>query len=147
MTPEALFVVASAAVVPGWLLLAVSPTWRWTRRYTTVVVPVLLGALYVYLMATHFGDSGGGFGSLEDVARLFENEHLLLAGWIHYLVFDLFVGAWEARDARRAGLRHVLIIPCLILTFMLGPVGLLAYLGLRTGVRGTSLAWRGPPPT
>jgi hypothetical protein len=147
MTPETLFSVASAVVVPGWLLLAVVPTWRWTRLYTTVAVPVLLGALYLYLIATNLGGSQGGFGSLAGVALLFENQSLLLAGWIHYLAFDLFVGAWQVRDARSLGLRHVLVIPCLILTFMLGPVGLLAYLGLRTGVPDTWLAWRRPPQT
>ena len=97
-----------------------------------------------YLMVTHFGNATGGFGSLAGVAQLFDNEYLLLAGWVHFLAFDLFVGAWEVRDARRLSLRHVLVVPCLILTFMLGPVGLLAYLGVRAGVRGHSLAWRRP---
>jgi hypothetical protein len=59
---------------------------------------------------------------------------LLLAGWVHYMAFDLFIGAWETRDARRAGVPHLMVVPCLILTFMLGPIGLLVYLALR--------AWR-----
>lgn len=77
----------------------------------------------------------GGFGALADVAGLFESPYLLLAGWVHFLAFDLFVGAWEVRDARRIGIAHLLVMPCLVLTFMLGPVGLLLYLGLR-------VAWR-----
>lgn len=145
MNPETLFSLAGAVVVPGWLLLAVAPGWRWTRRYTTFAIPALLGTLYLYLMATNFGGAAGGFGSLADVGLLFENPELRLAGWIHYLAFDLFVGAWEVRDSRRLGLRHMLVVPCLGLTSMVGPAGLLAYLGLRTGLRGTSLAWHGPP--
>ena len=58
---------------------------------------------------------------------------MLLAGWIHYLAFDLFIGGWETRDAVRNGIPHLLVIPCLLLTFMLGPIGLLAYFALRSG--------------
>ena len=46
---------------------------------------------------------------------------------MHYLAFDLFIGSWEVRDARRHGVPHVLVIPCLLMTFLLGPIGLLAY--------------------
>jgi hypothetical protein len=70
---------------------------------------------------------------LADVRALFSNDFLLLAGWIHYLAFDLFIGSWEVRDARRLGIHHLTVVPCLVLTFMLGPVGLLLYLALRAG--------------
>jgi hypothetical protein len=77
----------------------------------------------------------GGFGSLEQVAQLFENRALLLAGWVHYLVFDLFTGSWETRDAAARGIPLWAVIPCLVLTFLLGPVGLMFYLAMR-------LAWK-----
>jgi hypothetical protein len=54
-----------------------------------------------------------------------------LAGWIHYLAFDLFVGAWEVRDAQRQGIHHLLVIPCLLATLMAGPAGLALYWLLR----------------
>jgi len=63
-------------------------------------------------------------GSLQAVTTLFTVPELLLAGWIHFLAFDLFVGAWEVRDAQREGVHHLLVIPCLALTFMAGPAGL-----------------------
>jgi hypothetical protein len=72
---------------------------------------------------------------LTEVARLFENRSLLRAGWIHYLAFDLFIGSWEVRDSQRLGIRHLLVAPCLLLTFLFGPIGLAAYLGLRAGLR------------
>jgi len=142
VSPDVLFALATASVVPGWLLLAIYPASAFTRRYTTVAAPVLLGLLYLYLMVTNLGGTEGGFGSLTDVELLFGNRQLLLAGWVHFLAFHLFVGAWEVRDARRLGLRHGLVIPCLALTFVLGPIGLLAYLGLRVAMRGTSIAWK-----
>jgi hypothetical protein len=65
------------------------------------------------------------------VKALFASDALLLAGWIHYLAFDLFIGAWEVRTARAEGIPHLLVLPCLVLTFLLGPVGLLLFLALR----------------
>jgi hypothetical protein len=65
------------------------------------------------------------------VAALFENRWLLLAGWVHYLAFDLLVGAWEARTARREGIPHLLLLPCLLTTFLFGPAGYLMFQALR----------------
>ena len=136
MTPELLFTLATWAVLPGWLLLVLLPRWRWSARLVgSVLIPALLGGLYLALFARSFGSSEGGFGTLAEVRTLFENPWLLLAGWIHYLAFDLFVGAWEVRDAQRIGLHHLLVVPCLVLTLMFGPVGLLLYLVLRGVVR------------
>jgi hypothetical protein len=135
---ELLFSIAGAIVAPGWALLVFRPSWRWsTGVIPGIIVPVILGTLYTGLILTNFFGAEGGFGSLADVARLFENRYLLLAGWVHYLTFDLFIGAWEVRDARRLRINHLLVVPCLLLTFLLGPVGLLLYLGLRASLRGT----------
>jgi hypothetical protein len=76
--------------------------------------------------------SEGGFSSLTGVSALFDNPWGLLAGWTHYLAFDLFIGGWEVRDARRRGIPHLLVVPALALTFLLGPGGLLLYLGIRS---------------
>ncbi|HEU6452531.1 MAG TPA: ABA4-like family protein, partial [Gemmatimonadaceae bacterium] len=65
----------------------------------------------------------------------FENPWALLAGWVHYLAFDLFVGGWEVRDAQRRGIPHLLVVPALVLTFLFGPGGLLLYLAIRSLVR------------
>ncbi len=73
--------------------------------------------------------------SLGGVMALFSSPHIMLVGWVHYLVFDLFVGAWEVRDARRRSIHHGMVVPCLFLTLMVGPVGLLAYLVLRWTLR------------
>ncbi len=63
----------------------------------------------------------------------FTYKPAVVAGWIHYLVFDLFVGAWEVRDARRRGVNHLAVVPCLLLTLLLGPIGLMLYLAIRAG--------------
>ena len=73
----------------------------------------------------------GSFSTLAGVATLFSNPWLLLAGWLHYLAFDLLIGTWEARDARDRGVPHLFVVPCLFLTLMFGPAGWLLYMGLR----------------
>ena len=78
-----------------------------------------------------FGQAEGGFGSLADVMQLFTNKNAALAGWIHYLAFDLFVGSWEVKDAQERGVSHWFVVPCLFLTFLLGPIGFLAYHAVR----------------
>ncbi len=131
MTAEALFSLAGTLVLPGWLLLILAPRWKWTQRYAAFGAPLLIGGLYAWIFATHYSEGRGGFGSLADVSLLFQNPWLLLAGWIHYLAFDLFIGAWETRDAVRCGIPRLVVIPCLVLTFLIGPVGLLLYLVVR----------------
>jgi hypothetical protein len=64
---------------------------------------------------------------LHAVAQLFYNPWFLLAGWIHYLAFDLFVGCWQVRHAQQQGIPHWMVVPCLILTFLFGPMGWLMY--------------------
>ncbi len=136
MSPETIFSACGTLVLPGWLLLVFLPRWKWSARLiAAVIIPAVIGVVYVYLVVAHFGQAEGGFGSLADVARLFQNPHALLAGWIHYLAFDLFVGAWEVRDAQRVGVHHLLVVPCLVLTFLLGPAGLLLYFVLRWALR------------
>jgi hypothetical protein len=133
MSPDAVFQVANTAVLPGWLLLVFAPRWKWASG---LIGPVIYGGLfgmaYLIIMVSQFGEGEGSFGSLQGVAAFFENPWLLLAGWIHYLAFDLFVGCWEVRDARRNGISHLLVVPCLFFTFMLGPIGWLMYLVVRS---------------
>lgn len=135
MNAETLFSIAGMLVLPGWFLLIFLPRWQpVTTIVSAVAIPVLLAFLYLWLLVTRGPGSGGGFGTLADVSELFDNEFLLLAGWIHYLAFDLFIGSWEVRDAQRSGVNHLAVVPCLVFTFLLGPTGLLLYFAIRGAV-------------
>ena len=83
------------------------------------------------LVLAFWSGAQGGFDSLANVEKLFQTRDLVLAGWIHYLAFDLFIGAWEARTARAERIPFVVVVPCLALTFLFGPAGLLAFQSLR----------------
>lgn len=136
MSPEQIFSLCGMLVLPGWLLLVFLPRWKWTARLVCpVVIPLVLACVYLWLIVTTFGRTPGGFGSLAEVSLLFQNPRALLAGWIHYLAFDLFIGSWEVRDAQRVGIHPLLVVPCLVLTFLFGPIGLLLYFILRASIR------------
>ena len=132
MDLERIFSVAGAIAAVGWLFLIVVPKRPLPLHVAGVFFPMLLALMYLYFIAMHIRGAEGGFGSLADVAALFQKRELLLAGWIHYLCFDLFIGAWEVRDAQRNQIPHLVVIPCLIMTFMLGPIGLLFYFAIRS---------------
>ena len=132
MTPDQLFTVVNSIALCSWVLLALFPRRRWVANVLAgMAVPAILAAVYVAIIATKWAGSSGGFTSLSAVAMLFRNPWLLLAGWTHYLAFDLFIGSWEVRDARDRGLPHLLVLPCLALTFLFGPAGWLLYLTMR----------------
>lgn len=135
--PHKLFSICSAAVLPGWLLLVFLPRWRWTQPICALIIPALLACVYTTLFISQFGNLSGGFGNLAGVAELFKNPEILLAGWVHYLAFDLAIGSWEVRDSRRLAIPHYGVIPCLAVTFMLGPVGFLLYLVIRFALKRT----------
>ncbi|MBN8675220.1 MAG: DUF4281 domain-containing protein [Chitinophagales bacterium] len=134
MTPEAIFQYCSSIAMIGWLLLLfLSPYWFNTDKLLIGIIITLLAIVYAWLIFSHFSFSNmGNFGSLDGVMKLFQDKALVTAGWVHYLAFDLLTGTWIKRNAMKYGINHWILAPCLLLTFMLGPVGLLVYLLVRT---------------
>ena len=144
---ETIFSLSGALAMLGWLGLALLPRFDLVVKVIArLVIPALIAVVYVALMLSNMdaAPEGGGFGSLAAVSALFTIDGLLLAGWVHYLAFDLFVGSWEVEDARARGVPHLLVLPCLFATFMAGPAGLGLYLLVRGG---TALVRRGRPQT
>ncbi|MGB0906761.1 MAG: ABA4-like family protein [Maricaulaceae bacterium] len=138
--PEFLFSFVIAFVLPAWAMLILAPRWSVTEKLVhSMLWPLVLGAVYVLtlVLAIGFGQGtdGAGFTTIPAVRAIFASDIGVVTGWTHFLVFDLFVGSWEARDAKRRGFHHGLLIPCLFLTFMFGPVGLLLYVILRAATK------------
>ena len=141
MSEAQLFQYASTTALLSWIALVLQP-----KRIAPVlrfVVPSVLALLYIWALATAPKNPDGGFGSLVQVKALFTQDRAILAGWVHYLAFDLFIGCWEVMDARERGINHLFVIPCLFLTFMFGPVGLLLYFALRAGLSRSATAKSG----
>ena len=132
MTPEKVFRIVNTIVLLPWLLMIIAPNAEITKTViTSNAFPLILAIIYAIYIVKTFGKSSGNFMTLESVEKLFSKREVLLAGWIHYLVFDLFIGAWEWRDALQHDISQWILAPCLILTLMFGPVGYLVYFVLR----------------
>ncbi|MEZ5670602.1 MAG: ABA4-like family protein [Alphaproteobacteria bacterium] len=128
---ESWFGIGGQLAAAGWLVLIVAPRrWRLLNAVPRYAIPLALSLGYAVLILVWFGEADGGFGSLAAVKALMASDPVLLAGWVHYLAFDLFVGGWIARDADRRGLSRLVQAPILALTFMFGPIGLASYLCL-----------------
>ncbi|MDW3223084.1 MAG: ABA4-like family protein [Paracoccaceae bacterium] len=134
---ELIFSLAGMTAFVGWGFLVISP-WAplWSDRIAGILLPSLLALGYAVLLL-FFPAESGGFGSFAEVQMLFNSASALMAGWIHFLAFDLVVGAWICRAARRQGIPFWLVLPCLPLTFLFGPAGFLAFMlvrGLRSNL-------------
>lgn len=119
---------ASTLAMIGWLTLICLPRWPSLISALRFGLIGLLSVAYVVLIMVYFFRvEGGGFGSISEVRQLFLSDGGLLAGWIHYLAFDLFIGIWIAERADRASISRLLQAPMLVGTFMFGPLGLLMF--------------------
>ncbi|MEL7197931.1 MAG: ABA4-like family protein [Pseudomonadota bacterium] len=135
VTPEVVFGWASQAAMLGWVILIFLPR-RWPQllfipRY---LIPFGLSLLYAGLAFAHFFTvEVGGYSSLDQVRTLLSKDEMLLAGWVHYLAFDLFIGGWIAVEADKLGFNRLIQAPILVATFLFGPVGLALFLTMRAG--------------
>lgn len=132
-TPAQIFSIANLIAMVCWVGLAISlfaTRMRvWTQRVTGLIVPGVLAIVYLFCIWQGFAATpGGGFGSLLEVRALFANDAALTAGWLHYLAFDLFVGTWIVRQGTAEGIHPLLLLLCLPVTFLLGPIGFLVFL-------------------
>ena len=133
---ETLFGLINASVLPAWAALLLAPRWRHTQALAVTVTVALVSCAYValvaYALVSDQGAEGVDFTTMAGVAAIFSAPLGVLAGWAHYLAFDLFVGAWIVRDARARGIPHRLAVPAIALCFLAGPAGYLLHRIVRT---------------
>mmetsp|Transcript_69030 Transcript_69030/g.77218 ORF Transcript_69030/g.77218 Transcript_69030/m.77218 type:complete len:178 (+) Transcript_69030:241-774(+) len=126
-------------ILPTWLLLAFLPHWKYTPK-VTLIGPLLhaviytLGVISLLMDPTHNEGKAPDMSTFEGVVLLFQDPNGVFVGWIHYVVYDALIGRWIVLDAMDRGcsvLIHVLvIIPCLLLALLFGPMGWLLYVAL-----------------
>ena len=134
MTPAEVFSISNFIAMLMWILMIVLPKWKATRFLIDhKIIPLILSLLYaIYIFLAMQTGGGMDFGSLASVMALFTEENAVLAGWVHYLAFDLLVGMWMIDENKKLGIHPLLMAPCLFATFMLGPVGFLLFMGIRS---------------
>lgn len=134
MSPQTLFAITFPLAVPFWALMIFAPAWSWTHRILSsplIVVPPLL--VYVLLLVPQFAAFAGPVAGadLPGVTAVLGTTAGAAAIWAHAIGFDLFVGRWMYLDARERGVHPLVMAPLFVLTILLSPLGLLAYLLLR----------------
>lgn len=143
MTADLLFQIINPIALVGWVVLAAAiilkrPFWR------DVIVgqawPVAFAMVYTVLILFFFAKADGGFDRLANVQKLFMSPWAALAGWIHYLAFDLFVGVHIAKRVTEEGLPRLVLIVLLPLTFLFGPIGYLGFHIAKLALRKVSAA-------
>jgi hypothetical protein len=128
LTWDLAFNIANTIALASWVALVFLPRWPSLLHVLRYGVLTLLSIAYVTIIfAFFFRIEGGGFMSLEAIKALFVSDALLVAGWLHYLAFDLFVGLWIASACDRLAVSRLIQAPILLATFMFGPLGLLLY--------------------
>jgi Domain of unknown function (DUF4281) len=126
------FTYASIAMFIPWGTMICFPRGRYTEQVVSVAILLfILAAICVIWKNINTGRQEGDFLSLEGLTRFFQNQDLMLAGWLNYLAFSLCAGIWQINDAREIKLAHLLVVPGLLLTLLAGPVGLLVYFLIR----------------
>jgi len=129
MSFEQLFSSASTLAMLGWVILIFLPRrWKWVNLIPAIIIPLVLSLVYSVLIARYFFSAEGGFDTLANVQQLFTVPAAALAGWVHFLAFDLYVGGIVARQADELGLSRLIQAPILLLTFMFGPFGFLLFM-------------------
>ena len=130
MTASGLFSIFNMLAMAGWIILALGVILKrdWLRDVVAgTYIPVAISAAYAILIVFFFAGAEGGFDTLANVQKLFTSPWAALAGWIHYLAFDLFMGARIARGLEEQGLPRWPLVLLLPLTFLFGPIGYLAF--------------------
>jgi hypothetical protein len=145
---DTLFALSSFLVMPFWLLMILLPKARLTRRIIgspAVLVPA--AALYTALVLPRLASILPAVTNpdLEGITALLGTPEGALIAWVHFLAFDLAVGRWAYLESRERGISPWLMAPVLLLILLLGPLGLLTYLGLRQVTRPTTAARQGEP--
>jgi len=133
MSVSEVFSISNLIAMPMWLLMIFLPKWKVTRFLVDFkIIPLVLALIYAfYIFNTMKSGPEMDFGSLESVMTLFTAENAVLAGWVHYLAFDLLVGMWMLDENRTLKIHPLLMAPCLLGAFMLGPVGFLLFMIIR----------------
>lgn len=133
MSYNVVYLGANLLALIGWIVLFVcvlsSPKWRWIADRA---IPITLALLYCVIIFPNLSFEGGGFGSLESLSSLFAQPEMALAGWLHYLAIDLFVGGWLVSTSQQEQLPLQFTLASLLLTALFAPVGLVFFIVART---------------
>ena len=133
-TIETLYMWINLGVLPFWFILIVFPQSHLSRIFVTSVFPFfILSGVYIFILYKSYligYDFDGNFTlylGLSELSRLFEDHLYIMIFWTHFIAINLFIGGWIVKDSQRFSINKVLMALPLIVTYLIGPIGLLLY--------------------
>ena len=133
-TIDVLYMWINLGVIPFWFILIIFPQSHLSRYVVTTIFPfLLLSGVYIYILYRSFTigyDFDANFSlylGLVELSRLFEDNLYLTLFWTHFVAINLFVGGWIVKDSQKYFINKVLMAVPLIITYLIGPIGLFVY--------------------
>ena len=133
-TIEILYFWVNLGVLPFWLILIFFPSSNINKFFVTSILPILLlGGAYIFALYKSYLNTYDFFGNFElylsisNLSNLFSNNLFLILFWIHFVSINLFVGGWMVRDSQKLVMNKILVAFPLIITYLIGPLGIFIY--------------------
>ena len=133
-TIEMLYFWVNLGVLPFWLILIFLPNSKFCKIFVTSIFPILIlsGAYIFMLYKSYIGsyDFDGNFDlylGIDNISDLFSDKTFLMMFWIHFISINLFTGGWIVRDSQKLAINKIVIIFPLLITYLIGPIGIFIY--------------------
>ena len=133
-TIEILYYWVNLGVLPFWLILIFFSQSHICKYLVTSIFPIfLLGGAYVFMLyKSYIGsyDFDGNFDlylGIDNISDLFSDKTFLMMFWIHFISINLFTGGWIVRDSQKLAINKIVIIFPLLVTYLIGPIGIFIY--------------------
>ena len=133
-TIEILYYWVNFGVLPFWLILIFFPHSHLCKYLVASILPFLiLSGVYIFMLYKSYLNSYDYLGNfnlymgIESLSALFENNFFLMMFWIHFISINLFTGGWIVKDSQKFNMNKVILTFPLIITYLIGPLGLVFY--------------------
>ena len=133
-TIETLYMWINLGVLPFWFILIVFPQSHLSRIFVTSIFPFfILSGVYIFILYKSYligYDFDGNFSlylGLSELSRLFEDHLYIMIFWTHFIAINLIIGGWIVKDSQKFSINKVLMAVPLIVTYLIGPIGLFLY--------------------
>ncbi len=133
-TIETLYMWINLGVLPFWFILIAFPQSHLSRIFVTSIFPFfILSGVYIFILYKSYligYDFDGNFSlylGLKELSRLFEDHLYIIIFWTHFIAINLFIGGWIVKDSQKFSINKVLMAVPLIMTYLIGPIGLFCY--------------------
>ncbi len=133
-TIDTLYMWINLGILPFWFILIVFPQSHLSRIFVTSIFPIfILSGVYIfilyksYLIGYDFDVNFTLYLGLSDLSRLFEDHLYIMIFWTHFIAINLFIGGWIVKDSQKFLINKILLAIPLIVTYLIGPIGLFLY--------------------